>query len=159
MMFYRMIIWCPSIPLCVYNRRLFSFHHYVTSFVFYQKTECKSIYYHFRRDHESSSFPKLARNKWICRETCDFLWSIYFISHQLNEMLFHFLDNFNSLLNDVPCVPTYQRTCVPAWFTCQRACVPTSQKRANFSFLRASVLINVPTYHTACQHFNWLAIF
>ena len=24
------------------------------------------------RDHESSSFCKLARNKWICRETCDF---------------------------------------------------------------------------------------
>ena len=31
-----------------------------------------SIYYHFRRDHESSSFQKLARNKWICRETFDF---------------------------------------------------------------------------------------
>ena len=31
------------------------------------KTEYKSIYYHFRRDHESSS-----RNKWICGETCDF---------------------------------------------------------------------------------------
>ena len=42
------------------------------------KTECKSIYYHFR--HESNSFWKLARNKWICQETCDFLWSIYFIS-------------------------------------------------------------------------------
>ena len=25
------------------------------------KTECKTIYYHFRRDHESSSFPKLTR--------------------------------------------------------------------------------------------------
>ena len=31
-----------------------------------------SIYYHFRRDHESNSFQKLARYKWICRETCDF---------------------------------------------------------------------------------------
>ena len=31
-----------------------------------------SIYYHFRHDHESSSFRKLARNKWSCRETCDF---------------------------------------------------------------------------------------
>ena len=36
------------------------------------KTKCKSTYYHFRRDHQSSSFRKLARNKSICRETCDF---------------------------------------------------------------------------------------
>ena len=36
------------------------------------KTECKSIYYHFSGDHESSSFRKLARNKCICRDTCDF---------------------------------------------------------------------------------------
>ena len=41
-------------------------------FCILSKTEYKSIYYHFRRDHESSSFRKLARNKWICRETCDF---------------------------------------------------------------------------------------
>ena len=41
-------------------------------FCILSKTECKSIYYHFRRDHESSNFRKLARNKWICRETCDF---------------------------------------------------------------------------------------
>ena len=40
------------------------------------ETECKSIYYHFRRNHESSNFRKLARNKWICREICDFFsWS------------------------------------------------------------------------------------
>ena len=78
-MFYH-IIWCPSIPLCVYNCRLFSFHYYVTSFVFYQKTECKSIYYHFRCEYESSSFRQLVRNKWICRETCDFLWSTFHLS-------------------------------------------------------------------------------
>ena len=41
-------------------------------FCILSKTECKSIYYHFRRDHESSNFRKLARNKWICRETFDF---------------------------------------------------------------------------------------
>ena len=41
-------------------------------FCILSKTECKSICYHFRHDHESSSFRKLARNKWICRETCDF---------------------------------------------------------------------------------------
>ena len=40
-------------------------------FCILSKIECESIYYHFRRDHESS-FPKLAKNKWICRETCDF---------------------------------------------------------------------------------------
>ena len=41
-------------------------------FCILSKAECKSIYYHFGHDHESSSFQKLARNKWICRETCDF---------------------------------------------------------------------------------------
>ena len=40
-------------------------------FYILSKTERKSIYSHFRRDHEYSSFQKLARNKWICRETCD----------------------------------------------------------------------------------------
>ena len=49
---------------------------------------------------------------------------------------------------------TCQRPCVPAWFTCQRVCVPTCQKRANFSVLRASVPINVPTCHKACQFFK-----
>ena len=40
------------------------------------KTERESIYYHFRRNHESSNFQKLARYKWICREICDFFsWS------------------------------------------------------------------------------------
>ena len=41
-------------------------------FCILSKAECKSIYYQFRRDHEISSFRKLARNKWICQETCDF---------------------------------------------------------------------------------------
>ena len=35
MMFYD--IWSPSIPLCVFNWRLFSLQYYVMSFVFYQK--------------------------------------------------------------------------------------------------------------------------
>ena len=36
--------------------------------------------------NESSSFRKLARNKWISREICNFFsWSIYFISHQFNH--------------------------------------------------------------------------
>ena len=38
------------------------------------KTECKSIYYHFRHDQKNSSFRKLARNKWICQETCEFFF-------------------------------------------------------------------------------------
>ena len=41
-------------------------------FCILSKTECKSIYYYFRRGHENSSFRKLAKNKWICRETFDF---------------------------------------------------------------------------------------
>ena len=32
------------------------------------------------------------------------------------------------------------RACVPTWSTCQRACVPKYQKRANFSFIRAKVI-------------------
>ena len=36
LMFYH-IIWCPSIPLCVYYCQLFSFQYYVTSFIFYKK--------------------------------------------------------------------------------------------------------------------------
>ena len=39
---------------------LFCYDFYILS-----KTECKSIYYHFRRDQESSSFRKLARNGFV----------------------------------------------------------------------------------------------
>ena len=48
---------------------------------------------------------------------------------------------------------TCQLACVPAWFMCLRVCVPKFQKRANFSFLRANVL----TYQTACQFSIWCA--
>ena len=41
-------------------------------FYILSKAEYKGIYHHFRRDHEGSSFRKLARNKWICRETFEF---------------------------------------------------------------------------------------
>ena len=41
-MFYH-IIWCPSIRLCVYNCHFFSFHCYVTSFVFYQKLNVRAF--------------------------------------------------------------------------------------------------------------------
>ena len=49
-------------------------------FCILSKTECKSIYYHFRPDHQSSSFRKLARDKWICRETCDFFSYTFFFA-------------------------------------------------------------------------------
>ena len=51
------------------------------------KTECKSIYYHFRRDHASSSFEKPVRRECISQKTQDFFSSlIYFISHQFNKL-------------------------------------------------------------------------
>ena len=55
--------------------------------------------------------------------------------------------NILSLLNCVLCV-----LYVPKWSTCPRRHVPTFQKRANWSFLRANVLINVPK---ACQFFKF----
>ena len=46
---------------------------------FIKKTRCKRKY-NFRRDQKSSRFRILARNKWICRETCDFFcWLIFLI--------------------------------------------------------------------------------
>ena len=42
-------------------------------FCILSKTEWKNI---FRRDHESSSFRKLAKNKWICRATWFFMFII-----------------------------------------------------------------------------------
>ena len=42
MMLYHII--CPSIPLCVYSYPLFSFHYYVTSFVFYQKQNVRRAF-------------------------------------------------------------------------------------------------------------------
>ena len=43
-------------------------------FCILSKIDYKSFYYHFTCDHESSRFRKLARNKWICRENCDFFF-------------------------------------------------------------------------------------
>ena len=62
-----------------------------------------------------------------------------------------------SLLNRVPCVPACQRGLLAEVVSSQtglRACVSTCHKRANFSFLRANMAINLPTFHTACQCFN-----
>ena len=94
-MFYH-IIWYPSTPLCLYSCRLFSFHYYITSFVFYQKTECKSIYYHFSGDHENSTFRKLARNKCICRNTCDFFRDTTDIFNHKCIITYSSTDNFFS---------------------------------------------------------------
>ena len=61
---------CPivGIQLSFVQFSLLCYESYVLS-----KTECKkSIYYKFSRDHERSSFRKLARSKSVCQETCDF---------------------------------------------------------------------------------------
>ena len=93
MMFYH-IMWCLFIPFLDQTnsssdpsqililrfpiprvRIQFSFVQFLLlcyDFCILSKTECKSIYYHFWRDHESSSFGKLARNEWICPEIWDF---------------------------------------------------------------------------------------
>ena len=55
-------------------------------FYILSKTKCKSIYYHFRQDHESSSFRKLAGNKWICQESCDFFHGFRF-SQSTSDLL------------------------------------------------------------------------
>ena len=47
------------------------------------------------------------------------------------------------------------RVGMPTWSTCRRACVPTPQKRANFSLLRANVPINVPTYKRRTNVSTW----
>ena len=62
-------------------------------FCILSKTECKSIYYHFRPDHQSSSFRKLARDKWICRETCDFFSYTFFFAFSplVNSIIVFFL--------------------------------------------------------------------
>ena len=62
------IIWCFITPYDV----VCSVFIIMLRVCILSKTECKSICYQFRRDHYSSSFRKPARNKWICRETCDF---------------------------------------------------------------------------------------
>ena len=49
---------------------------------------------------------------------------------------------------------TYQHACVPACLRTSVVYVPTCQKRANFSFLRASVPIIVPTCQMACRFFS-----
>ena len=57
---------------CAYTIVVCSVFIIMLRLLYFIKNRIKSIYYHFRRDHESSSFRKLARNKSICRETCDF---------------------------------------------------------------------------------------
>ena len=70
-------------------------------FCILSKTECKSIYYQFRREHESTSFPKLVRKKWICRETSEFftlfIYNIFQNNSFLQELLLIF-SAFNSLI-------------------------------------------------------------
>ena len=65
-----------------------------------------------------------------------------------------------SLLNRMPCMPLCQRglcanvVYVPTCLCASMVYVPTCQKHANFSFLHASMPINVQMCHMACQCFN-----
>ena len=62
-----------------------------------------------------------------------------------------------SLLNCVPCVPTFlcaNMVYVPRCLRASMVYVPTCQRCAHFSFFRANVSINVPTCHMACHCFN-----
>ena len=67
---------------------------------------------------------------------------------------------WRSLLNRVPCMLACQRglrakvLSFQHGLRAQHASMPTCRKRANFSFLHANVLIDVPTCHTLCQCFN-----
>ena len=61
-----------DIHLSHYAYTIVQFSLLCYQFYILSKIKCKSIYYHFRQDRESSSFRKLAGNKWICQETCDF---------------------------------------------------------------------------------------
>ena len=55
-----------DIHLSHYPYTIVQFSLLCYKFCILSKTKCKSLYYHFRQDHESSSFQKLAGNKWIC---------------------------------------------------------------------------------------------
>ena len=52
------------LPHCMYTIVVCSVFIIVKNFALYQK-QCKSIHYHFMRDHESSSFRKLATNRFV----------------------------------------------------------------------------------------------
>ena len=74
-------------------------------FCILSKTECKSVYYHFRRDHEFSSFEKVARNKWICRETCDFFHDQDFNILCYNEIRDFTANQLSEVCHDVQLEP------------------------------------------------------
>ena len=56
-------------------------------FIIESKTECETLYYHFKSGHKSNSFPKLVVNKLlsqkICNELLDYLSSLA-ISSNIN---------------------------------------------------------------------------
>ena len=62
--------------------------------------------------------------------------------------------SFNSDPNKEFAKSRAMRTCVPKCLRVSVIYVPTCQKRARFSFLRANVPENVPTCHKTCQCFN-----
>ena len=71
MMFYH-IIWCLSVSLYIYHCALFvQFSILCYEFCVLSKTMYEHLY-HFRCDHESSGFRKLAVNSWICQKNCHY---------------------------------------------------------------------------------------
>ena len=78
MMFYH-IIWCPSIPLCVYNCRLFSFHYYVTSFAFYQKQNVRAFIMILRVTMKAVAFDSSSEINGFVEKLVIFSWWIKYI--------------------------------------------------------------------------------
>ena len=66
-------------PIVCIQLSIVQFSLLCQEFCVLSKTECKDIHHQFRRDHESSSFRKLARNKCICGETFDIFFRFNFV--------------------------------------------------------------------------------
>ena len=96
-------IWCPSITLCVDNCHLFSFQHYVTIFVFYQKQNVWA--FNIILGVTIKAVRKLAVNKWICLEKM-WLFSCWFsLSHRFN----YYSATWKIL--SLPCTEQLQKWC------------------------------------------------
>ena len=70
-MFYH--IWCPSIPLCECNCRLFNFRHYVASFAFYQRENVWAFNTSLRVTMKAESFESFQSTTvfWLFRTHWD----------------------------------------------------------------------------------------
>ena len=83
MMFYR-IIWCPSIPLCVYNLPFLQFSILCYELCILSKTECCLLYfYRFHYLNESLLYIKKKIVLIVLRKMCK---DIIFILDLLNQI-------------------------------------------------------------------------